>query len=50
MTSTMSKAVDWMRRRAENVVAGLLGIMISLLCAYIGERIQMNSAVSPLRG
>ena len=27
MTLTVATAVDWMRRRAENVVAGLLGLM-----------------------
>ena len=27
MPMTVATAVDWMRRRAENVVAGLLGVM-----------------------
>jgi hypothetical protein len=31
------------------IVAGLLGIMISLFGAYLGERIQMGGAGSPRR-
>jgi len=42
MNSTISGAVDWMRRRAENVVAGLLGIMFVCFIVQIVFRYFFN--------
>jgi len=40
--STMQGAIDWMRRRAENVVAGLLGIMFAAFLVQIIFRYIFN--------
>lgn len=45
MSSTISSAVDWMRRRAENVVAGLLGIMFVCFIVQIVFRYFFNFPV-----
>src|SRR2546423_3519005 len=42
MNSTISSAVDWMRRRAENVVAGMLGIMFMCFIVQIVFRYFFN--------
>jgi len=42
MNSTISRAVEWMRRRAENVVAGLLGIMFVCFLIQIVFRYFFN--------
>jgi TRAP-type C4-dicarboxylate transport system permease small subunit len=42
MNPTISRAVDWMRRRAENVVAGLLGIMFVAFLIQIVFRYFFN--------
>ena len=42
MNSTISRGVDWMRRRAENVVAGLLGIMFVCFLIQIAFRYFFN--------
>ncbi len=42
MHPTMQRAVDWMRRRAENVVAGLLGIMFVAFLIQIVLRYFFN--------
>ena len=42
MQSTMQRAVDWMRRRAENVVACLLGIMFVAFLIQIVFRYFFN--------
>ena len=42
MNPTISSAVDWMRRRAENVVAGLLGIMFVCFIVQIVFRYFFN--------
>ena len=42
MTLTVATAVDWMRRRAENVVAGLLGIMFVSFLLQIVFRYFFN--------
>ncbi len=42
MNSTISRAVDWMRRRAENVVAALLGIMFVCFLIQIVFRYFFN--------
>ena len=42
MTSTIGRAVDWLRRRAENVVAGLLGIMFVCFIVQIVFRYFFN--------
>ena len=42
MNSTIRSAVDWMRRRAENVVAGLLGIMFACFIVQIVFRYFFN--------
>ncbi len=42
MTLTVATAVDWMRRRAENVVAGLLGIMFVAFLVQIVLRYFFN--------
>src|SRR4030095_5262665 len=42
MHSTVQGAVDWMRRRAENVVAGLLGIMFVAFIIQIVFRYFFN--------
>jgi hypothetical protein len=42
MHATMQRAVDWMRRRAENVVAGLLGIMFIAFLIQIVFRYFFN--------
>ena len=42
MHSTMQGAIDWMRRRAENVVAGLLGIMFAAFLVQIIFRYIFN--------
>ena len=42
MDSTMQRAVDWMRRRAENVVACLLGIMFVAFLIQIVFRYFFN--------
>jgi TRAP-type C4-dicarboxylate transport system permease small subunit len=42
MQSTISGAVEWMRRRAENVVAGLLGIMFAAFIIQIVFRYLFN--------
>jgi C4-dicarboxylate transporter, DctQ subunit len=39
---TVQRAVDWMRRRAENVVAGLLGIMFLAFIVQIVFRYVFN--------
>jgi TRAP-type C4-dicarboxylate transport system permease small subunit len=38
----MQRAVDWMRRRAENIVAGLLGIMFAAFIIQIVFRYVFN--------
>jgi len=42
MTLTVATAVDWMRRRAENVVAGLLGLMFIAFILQIVFRYFLN--------
>ena len=42
MTLTVAKAVAWMRRRAENVVAGLLGLMFVAFIIQIVFRYFLN--------
>ncbi|HET9338126.1 MAG TPA: TRAP transporter small permease subunit [Casimicrobiaceae bacterium] len=42
MQPTVRAAVDWMRRRAENVVAGLLGIMFVAFIIQIVFRYFLN--------
>ena len=42
MDSTMQRAVDWMRRRAENIVACLLGIMFVAFLIQIVFRYFFN--------
>ena len=42
MPSSVRSAVDWMRRRAENVVAGLLGIMFAAFIVQIVFRYFFN--------
>ena len=42
MNSTIDRAVDWMRRRAENVVAGMLGIMFVCFLIQIVFRYFFN--------
>ena len=42
MRPTMQRAVDWIRRRAENVVAGLLGIMFAAFIIQIVFRYVFN--------
>jgi TRAP-type C4-dicarboxylate transport system permease small subunit len=42
MNPTISSAVDWMRRRAENIVAGLLGIMFLAFIVQIVFRYFFN--------
>ena len=42
MSVTIATAVDWMRRRAENVVAGLLGIMFVAFIIQIVFRYFFN--------
>ena len=42
MPSSVRSAVDWMRRRAENVVAGLLGIMFVAFIVQIVFRYFFN--------
>ena len=42
MNPTIRSAVDWMRRRAENVVAGLLGIMFVAFIVQIVFRYFFN--------
>jgi C4-dicarboxylate transporter DctQ subunit len=42
MNRTVKTAVDWMRRRAENVVAGLLGIMFLAFIVQIVFRYFFN--------
>jgi len=42
MNPSMRSAVDWMRRRAENVVAGLLGIMFAAFIIQIVFRYFFN--------
>lgn len=42
MHLNMQGAVDWMRRRAENVVAGLLGIMFAAFLVQIVSRYFFN--------
>jgi TRAP-type C4-dicarboxylate transport system permease small subunit len=42
MQPTVRTAVDWMRRRAENVVAGLLGIMFVAFIIQIVFRYFLN--------
>ena len=42
MQPTVRAAVDWMRRRAENVVAGLLGIMFVAFLIQIVFRYFLN--------
>ena len=42
MISTIGRAVGWMRRRAENVVAGLLGIMFVCFIVQIVFRYFFN--------
>lgn len=45
MNLSVSSAVDWMRRRAENVVAGLLGIMFVAFIIQIAFRYFFNFPV-----
>jgi TRAP-type C4-dicarboxylate transport system permease small subunit len=42
MNSAISSAVDWLRRRAENVVAGMLGIMFLAFIIQIVFRYFFN--------
>ena len=42
MNPNLNRAVDWMRRRAENVVAGLLGIMFAAFIIQIVFRYFLN--------
>jgi C4-dicarboxylate transporter, DctQ subunit len=42
MNRTIKSAVDWMRRRAENIVAGLLGIMFLAFIVQIVFRYFFN--------
>ena len=42
MTLTVATAVDWMRRRAENIVAGLLGLMFVAFIIQIVFRYFFN--------
>ncbi|HQR12244.1 MAG TPA: TRAP transporter small permease subunit [Casimicrobiaceae bacterium] len=42
MSLTVATAVDWMRRRAENVVAGLLGVMFVAFLIQIFFRYFFN--------
>jgi C4-dicarboxylate transporter DctQ subunit len=42
MQSTVRGAVEWMRRRAENIVAGLLGIMFAAFIIQIVFRYFFN--------
>jgi TRAP-type C4-dicarboxylate transport system permease small subunit len=42
MQSTINGAVGWMRRRAENIVAGLLGIMFGAFIIQIVFRYFFN--------
>ena len=42
MSMTVTTAVDWMRRRAENVVAGLLGMMFVAFIIQIVFRYFFN--------
>ncbi len=42
MNRTIKVAVDWMRRRAENIVAGLLGIMFFAFIVQIVFRYVFN--------
>ena len=45
MHPTISRAVDWIRRRAENVVAGLLGVMFLAFIVQIVFRYFFNFPV-----
>jgi len=45
MTLTVTKAVAWMRRRAENVVAGLLGLMFVAFILQIVFRYFLNCPI-----
>ena len=42
MNATISSAVEWMRRRAENVVAGMLGVMFVCFIVQIVFRYFFN--------
>jgi TRAP-type C4-dicarboxylate transport system permease small subunit len=42
MQSTVQGVVDWIRRRAENVVSGLLGIMFAAFIVQIAFRYLFN--------
>ncbi len=42
MNPSMRRAVDWMRRRAENVVAGMLGVMFVCFIVQIVFRYFFN--------
>ena len=42
MNSTIDRAVGWMRRRAENIVAGLLGLMFVAFIVQIVFRYFLN--------
>ena len=42
MQPTMRRAIDWIRRRAENIVAGLLGIMFAAFIIQIVFRYVFN--------
>ena len=42
MNSTIDRAVGWMRRRAENIVAGMLGIMFCCFIVQIVFRYFFN--------
>ena len=42
MSANISRAVDWMRRRAENVVAGMLGVMFVCFIVQIVFRYFFN--------
>src|SRR5512139_2007027 len=45
MNPSLNSAVDWMRRRAENVVAGMLGIMFVAFIVQIAFRYLFNFPV-----
>ncbi len=45
MANTRSKAVEWMRRRAENIVAGLLAVMFGAFIIQIVFRYFFNFPV-----
>ena len=45
MNPSLSSAVDWMRRRAENVVAGILGVMFVAFIIQIAFRYLFNFPV-----